>query len=69
MEPIAVFVGKNGEWSIVHRCERCGWMRLNRIAGDDDALALLLLAMRPVSNLPFPMESFANAMTEVRHGN
>lgn len=32
MEPVAVWVRKNGEWAIVHRCRRCGAFSSNRVA-------------------------------------
>lgn len=56
MEPIAISVQRDGEWSIVHRCERCQNIKTNRIAGDDDSLLLLSLALRPLTNLPFPLD-------------
>ena len=56
MVPIAVWVQSNGEWSILHRCERCGFIRSNRIAGDDNEASLLAIAARPLSRLPFPLE-------------
>ena len=31
MEPIAVWVRKNGEWAIIHRCKVCGALSSNRI--------------------------------------
>ena len=36
MEPISVWVRKNGEWAIIHRCTVCGKMGSNRIAADDN---------------------------------
>lgn len=36
MAPVAVFTRKSGEHVIVHRCQKCGLERFNRIAGDDD---------------------------------
>ena len=36
MEPIAVWVRKNGEWAIIHRCKICGALSSNRIAADDN---------------------------------
>ena len=30
MEPVAVWVRKNGEWAIIHRCRRCGKLSSNR---------------------------------------
>ena len=57
MEPIAVSVKKKGEWEIIHRCHSCGMIRVNRIAGDDNEAALVALALRPITNLPFPIET------------
>ena len=54
MNPIAIWVQTDGEWSLLHRCERCGFIRANRIAGDDSETALLAVAERPLSRLPFP---------------
>ena len=39
MEPIAVWVRKNGEWAIIHRCKVCGALSSNRIAADDNPIA------------------------------
>lgn len=36
MAPVGVFTRRTGEHVIVHRCEKCGFERFNRIAGDDD---------------------------------
>jgi hypothetical protein len=57
MEPIAVSARK-GEWSLIHRCTVCGALRANRIAGDDNELALLSLAVKPVAQPPFPLHDF-----------
>ena len=59
MEPIAVWVRGDGEWAIVHRCQRCGAFRANRIAGDDNELALMSLAVRPLAEPPFPLDRLA----------
>ena len=56
MEPIAVWVKKNGEWSIIHRCRRCGKLSANRSAADDNPLKLMSLAMKPIADPPFPTE-------------
>lgn len=47
MEPVAVWVRKNGEWAIIHRCTRCGKLSSNRTAADDNPMKLMALAMRP----------------------
>ncbi len=56
MEPIAVSVRRDGEWMLVHRCGRCTAIRTNRIAGDDNGLALMSLAVRPLAAPPFPLD-------------
>lgn len=56
MEPIAIFAQKDGEWALVHRCLGCGNIKTNRIAGDDDTVALLCLALRPLERMPFPLD-------------
>ena len=56
MEPIGVEVRADGEWALIHRCSGCGQLRTNRIAGDDDVLKLMGLALRAVRSLPFPLE-------------
>jgi uncharacterized protein YcbX len=56
MEAIAVTVRGDGEWVLVHRCAGCDEIHLNRTAGDDNPLALLRLAVRPLAQPPFPME-------------
>jgi hypothetical protein len=56
MEPIAVWVRPGGDWAIIHRCRTCGELHSNRIAGDDNELALIALAVRAISQPPFPLE-------------
>jgi DNA-directed RNA polymerase subunit RPC12/RpoP len=56
MEPIAISVRHKNEWMIIHRCGLCGALKGNRIAGDDNEMALLSLAVRPVAQPPFPLD-------------
>ena len=56
MEPIAVWARDGGEWALVHRCVKCGIVRVNRIAPDDSTLRLLGLATGPLRRLPFSLE-------------
>lgn len=56
MEPVAVEVRTDGEWAIIHRCRVCRQVRFNRIAGDDQELALLQLVLRPLAHPPFPLD-------------
>jgi hypothetical protein len=57
MEPIAVHVREDGEWALVHRCGDCSAVRVNRVAGDDNPLALMRIAVRPLARPPFPLEA------------
>jgi RNHCP domain len=61
MEPIAVWARPGGDWAIIHRCRTCGELHSNRIAGDDNELALIALAVRAISQPPFPLERLAPA--------
>jgi len=54
MEPISLWVGKSREGSVIHRCGKCGYLRINRIAEDDNEALLFMLAASPLSQLPFP---------------
>ena len=56
MEPIGVSVRDDGEWALVHRCMACSTVHVNRIAGDDNPLMLMRLAVRPLALPPFPLE-------------
>ncbi len=68
MEPVAVWVRKNGEWAIIHRCKICGALSSNRIAADDNPLKLMSIAMKPVSSPPFPLEKIEE-MTKLMGGD
>lgn len=48
MEPIGVFTRRTGEDVLVHRCQRCGLERYNRIAGDDDFEKITELSTIPL---------------------
>ncbi|MCL2378057.1 MAG: RNHCP domain-containing protein [Defluviitaleaceae bacterium] len=55
MEPISVWVRKNGEWAIIHRCRNCGEISSNRIAADDNPTLLMSIAVKPLAMPPFPL--------------
>lgn len=40
MDPISLWIRHGAEVALLHRCQRCGVIRSNRIAGDDDPEAL-----------------------------
>ena len=69
MEPIAVWVRRAGEWALVHRCRKCGALRVNRIAGDDNELALISLAIRPLAQPPFALDALHDATRPSRKMN
>ncbi|MDU4785837.1 MAG: RNHCP domain-containing protein [Butyricicoccus sp.] len=56
MDAIGVWVRKNGEWAVIHRCRRCGVLHSNRVAADDNPMKLMSIAMKPVAFPPFPLE-------------
>ena len=56
MEPVAVWVRKDGEWALIHRCTECGALSSNRIGADDNEMLLLSIAAKPMSQPPFPLE-------------
>ncbi|ARI53649.1 MULTISPECIES: RNHCP domain-containing protein [unclassified Streptomyces] len=50
MEALGLSVRPDGEWMIIHECVSCGELSVNRIAGDDNPLALVRLALRPLAD-------------------
>ena len=56
MEPVAVWVRRDGEWAVIHRCRRCGALHSNRTAADDNPMKLMSIAMKPLCEPPFPLE-------------
>lgn len=68
MEPISVWVRSKGEWAIIHRCKRCGSLSSNRVAADDNPVKLISIAMRPVTNPPFPIERMSEISDLLEYG-
>lgn len=64
MEPISIWVRKDREWAIIHRCEKCGFIRTNRIAGDDNEVMLFTMAARTMTMMPFPTDKILMKVTE-----
>ncbi|WP_347559682.1 RNHCP domain-containing protein [Clostridium sp. AM58-1XD] len=56
MDPIGVWVRRDGEWAIIHRCRLCGELSSNRIAADDNPALLMSIAVRPLARTPFPLD-------------
>ena len=68
MDPVAVWVKKNGEWAIIHRCRQCGKMSANRVAADDNPMKLMAIALKPLTAPPFPIERIQE-MTRMMGGD
>jgi hypothetical protein len=68
MEPVGIATQYNGEWALIHRCKDCGMLRMNRIAGDDNPLPLLSLAVRPLSRPPFPFDQLQEMILDEEGG-
>lgn len=49
MDPISLWVRQGDEVALLHRCRRCGLIRSNRIAGDDESESLRQL-LRPLAD-------------------
>lgn len=64
MEPIAVVSREDGDWSILHRCMRCGKLNLNRALADDNPILLMQLAVKPLASPPFPLSYLEHFMQE-----
>lgn len=56
MDAIGVWVRKDGEWALLHRCRKCGAIHSNRIAADDNPIKLVSIAIKPLASPPFPLE-------------
>ena len=68
MEPVGVWVRKNGEWAVIHRCRCCGAFSSNRVAADDNPMKLMSIAMKPLTSPPFPLER-SEEMTALMGGD
>ena len=55
MDPVSVWVRKDGEWALIHKCRTCGQFSSNRIAADDNPMLLMSIAVKPLSMPPFPL--------------
>ena len=63
MDPVGVWVRKNGEWALIHRCRKCGVFHSNRIAADDNPLLLMSIAAKPLASPPFPLDRLTRQMS------
>ena len=68
MEPISIWVRKNGEWVIIYRCRQCGQLSSNRIAADDNPMKLMSIAMKALALPPFPLEKIEE-LTDMMAGD
>ena len=51
MQPVSV-CETSGEWSLVHRCVKCGMIRINRIAGDDNMDEMIKILSNILAGAP-----------------
>ena len=58
MRPVAVTVPHEHHWHLVHRCVECGEMTESPVADDDNEIALIRIAVRPLAEPPFPLDAF-----------
>ena len=63
MDPVGVWVRKNGEWALIHRCRKCGVFHSNRIAADDNPPLLMSIAAKPLASPPFPLDRLTRQMS------
>ena len=49
MKPIATYTKKTGEYVVAHQCIKCGFIRYNRIAGDDNFELVIQLSANPTN--------------------
>lgn len=68
MDAVGVWVRKNGEWAVIHRCRRCGKLSSNRVAADDNPMKLMSIALKPLCSPPFPLEKIEE-MTALMGGD
>ncbi|AHH95272.1 RNHCP domain-containing protein [Kutzneria viridogrisea] len=57
MTALSLSVRGDGEWVLIHHCLSCGELSANRVAGDDNALVLVQLALRPLSDSRMPVRA------------
>lgn len=69
MDPISVWVKKNGEWCLIHRCRDCGELSSNRVLADDNPIKLMNIAMRPIAMPPFPIERMEDMARMINEEN
>ncbi|MEF1278984.1 RNHCP domain-containing protein [Vibrio fortis] len=65
MEPISIYVQKDREWSLIHKCSKCNTIRTNRIAADDNEMLLVAMAAEPLMSLPFPSKTVLSNLKEL----
>ena len=60
MRPISIAVLRSGDWMLIHRCVACAELISNSVASDDNQIILMRMAVRPLAEPPFPLESFGS---------
>ncbi|WP_242454525.1 RNHCP domain-containing protein [Bailinhaonella thermotolerans] len=60
MTPISIAAPRDGGWRVIHRCTRCGQLASAPVHADDNRLILVRMAVRPLAQPPFPLETLGN---------
>lgn len=60
MRPISIAVLRSGDWMLIHRCVGCAELTSTAVARDDNQIILMRMAVRPLAEPPFPLESFGS---------
>lgn len=58
MSPIAIAVLRTGDWMVIHRCAQCNVLTSYPTRVDDNQLILMRMAVRPLAQPPFPLDTF-----------
>ena len=69
MDAIGVWVRKDGEWALIHRCRKCGALSSNRIAADDNPALLISIAIKPLAEPPFPLGRLRQILETTQNNN
>lgn len=56
LEPISIWVRKDGAWEVVQRCRLCGDITSSPLTKQDNPIKALSIAAKPLAAPPFPVE-------------
>lgn len=56
LEAVSVAVNDDDSWDLVLRCKFCDEFILSRVNKDDNPIKLMNIALKPLTNPPFPID-------------